>query len=46
MLLGLQERIKRKVDARERIISFIPEYAAYLAIDLAKEKVAKYLMKE
>ena len=31
LLLGLQERIKRKIDARERIISFMPEYAAYLA---------------
>ena len=30
LLLGLQERIKRKIDARERIISFMPEYAAYL----------------
>ena len=30
LLLGLQERIGRKIDARERIVSFIPEYVAYL----------------
>ena len=30
ILLSLQERLGMKVDARERIISFIPEYAAYL----------------
>ena len=28
--LGLQERMEREVDARERIVAFIPEYAAYL----------------
>ena len=28
--LGLEERLGFKVDARERIVSFIPEYAAYL----------------
>ena len=30
MFLGLQERLGRKLDARERIVAFIPEYAAYL----------------
>jgi hypothetical protein len=30
MFLGFQERLGRKVDARERIVAFIPEYAAYL----------------
>ena len=30
ILLSLEERLGKKVDARERIISFIPEYAAYL----------------
>ena len=30
LFLGFQERLKRKVDARERIVGFIPEYAAYL----------------
>ena len=29
--LGFEERIGRKLDARERIVAFIPEYAAYLA---------------
>ena len=28
--MGLQERIKRRLDSRERIVAFIPEYAAYL----------------
>jgi hypothetical protein len=27
---GLQERLGRKVDSRERIVAFIPEYAAYM----------------
>jgi len=30
LFLGLQEKLKRKIDARERIVAFIPEYAAYL----------------
>ena len=30
IFLGLQERLGRKLDARERIVAFIPEYAAYL----------------
>ena len=30
LLLGLDSRIGRKIDARERIISVLPEYAAYL----------------
>ena len=30
IFLGLQERMEREVDARERIVAFIPEYAAYL----------------
>ena len=38
LLLGLQERIKRKVDARERIIGFIPEYSAYLVNRLNREE--------
>ena len=28
--MGLQDRLGMKVDARERIIAFIPEYASYL----------------
>jgi hypothetical protein len=27
IFLGLQERLGRKLDARERIVAFIPEYA-------------------
>ena len=30
LFLGLEERIGRKIDARERIVAFIPVYAAYL----------------
>jgi hypothetical protein len=30
LLLGLQEHLGVKVDGRERLLSFIPEYAAYL----------------
>ena len=30
LLFGLQQRIGKKIDARERIVSFIPEYVAYL----------------
>ena len=29
LLLGLHERFNRKLDARERIVALIPEYAAY-----------------
>ena len=30
IFLGLEERLGRHLDARERIVAFIPEYAAYL----------------
>ena len=30
LLLSLEERIGRRVDAKERIVAFIPEYAACL----------------
>ena len=30
MFLGLEERIGRRLDAKERIVEFIPDYAAYL----------------
>ena len=30
LYLALQDRLKVKIDARERIVAFIPEYAAYL----------------
>ena len=30
IFLGFQERMKGRVDTRERIVAFIPEYAAYL----------------
>ena len=30
LFLALQESQKRNIDARERIVAFIPEYAAYL----------------
>ena len=34
--LGLQDRLGRKVSARERIVAFIPDYAAYLVNRLKK----------
>ena len=30
MFLGLEERIGRRLDAKERIVALIPDYAAYL----------------
>ena len=30
LFLALREKLSRKIDARERIVAFIPEYAAYL----------------
>ncbi len=30
MLMAFEERIKRKLDAREPVILFMPEYAAYV----------------
>ena len=30
IFLGMQERLGRRLDARERIVAFVPEYAAYL----------------
>ena len=30
IFLAFQERLGRRIDARERIVAFIPEYAAYL----------------
>ena len=34
--LGLQDRLGRKVSTRERIVAFIPDYAAYLVSRLKK----------
>ena len=34
--LGLQDRLGRKVSTRERIVAFIPDYAAYLVNRLKK----------
>eukprot|EP00973_Karenia_brevis_P026822 3700992-Karenia_brevis.AAC.1 len=30
LLLSLEERLNRGIDAKERIVAFIPQYAAYL----------------
>ncbi len=40
-LLGLQERVGRKIDARERIVRFIPEYVAYLLNRLSQGEDGK-----
>ena len=34
--MGSQERLNKKLDARERIVLFIPEYAAYMMNRLIK----------
>ena len=41
LFLGFQDRIGRKLDARERIVAFIPEYAAYLMNRLMQGKDGK-----
>ena len=41
LLLGLQKRIGGKIDARERIVSFIPEYVAYLLNRLSQGEDGK-----
>ena len=43
LLLGLQDRIGRYIDSRERIIGFIPEYAAYLLNRLGQGEDGKVL---
>ena len=35
LFLGLEERVERNIDARERIVAFMPEYASYLVNRLA-----------
>ena len=43
LFFGLEERIGRNLDARERIVAFIPDYATYLINRLSEgneEKVA------
>ena len=41
--MGLQERIGRNIDARERIVSFIPEYVGYLLNRLSQGEDGKVL---
>ena len=41
LFLALQERVGRVIDARERIVAFIPEYAAYLLNRLRKGEDGK-----
>ena len=41
LFLAFQDRFGRKVDARERIINFVPEYAAYLMNRLEAGKDGK-----
>ena len=43
LLFGLQGRIRNEIDARERIISSIPEYAAYLSNGLSQGEDGKVL---
>ena len=39
--LSLQERLGRRLDARERIVAFLPEYVAYLLNRLKEGKDGK-----
>ena len=41
LFIGLQDRLGRKLDARERIVAFIPDYAAYLTNRLLRGKDGK-----
>ena len=41
MFLELQERVGRRIDARERILAFLPEYAVYLMNRLKKGEDGK-----
>jgi hypothetical protein len=41
MFLALQEKLGRKIDARERIVALIPEYASYLMNRLKKGEDGK-----
>ena len=34
--MALESRVGKRVDSRERVVSFVPEYAAYLGGRLAK----------
>ena len=48
LFLGLEERIGRRLDAKERIVVFMPDYAAYLINRLSQGtdgKVAYEMMK-
>ncbi len=42
--LALQGRIGRKLDAQERIVNFVPEYAAYLMnrLEVGKDGTVAY----
>ena len=44
LFLALQGRIGRKIDAREKIVNFIPEYASYLMnrLEVGKEGEVAY----
>ena len=41
LFLAFQDKVGRKVDCRERIVAFIPEYAAYLLNRLRKGEDGK-----
>ena len=44
LFLAFQERMKRTVDSREKIVTFIPEYAAYLMnrIEIGRDGKTNY----
>ena len=43
MLLALEENLRTRVDARERIVAFIPEFAAYLFNRIKKGEDGKFV---
>ena len=44
MFIALQERLGVKMAAKERIVAFIPEYAAYLINRLFEGRMGRRLM--
>ena len=45
LVLALQQRLGLKLDAKERIVAFMPDYAAYLSNKLIKRDMARLRMR-
>ena len=46
LFIGLEDRLGRALDARERVVAFMPEYAAYLLNRLQRGRTDWWHMKE